>query len=105
MAASRDRFLSASARRHRVSVRCNTSNRGYAHQLPSLAQSPEQLPRFLTAPEPAGLDTLSTMGSWVKKAAYADLAVALHDVDLDVLRACLNNLEQALDCELDGLVS
>ena len=35
---------------------------------------------------------------------HGDLAVALHDVDLDVLGARLNDFEQALDRELDGLV-
>ena len=36
---------------------------------------------------------------------HCDFAVALHDTNLDVLRACLDNLEQTLDCQLDGVVA
>lgn len=35
---------------------------------------------------------------------YGDFAVPLHDADLDVLRSCLDNLQQALDSELDGSI-
>lgn len=35
---------------------------------------------------------------------YSDLAVALHDVYLDVLGTSLNDLEQALDGQFDCLI-
>ena len=36
---------------------------------------------------------------------HRNLSIALHDADLDVLCTGLHNLEQALHCELDGVIS
>ena len=36
---------------------------------------------------------------------HCDLSIALHDADLDILRASLHNLKQTLHGQFDGVVS